>query len=161
MHPLPDPFAMDWDNLSETELKRLVIQVRFFYRTTSLAKKIVFLRIVGEDEVWFEVGPEAGRVQAGQGREGVSSFRQVERNEIIYPKHFFFGELESTYCQNAFFPRFTGSFACTRLRSRTLTASWRPWRGRGRCRRGCSSPARYERRNGNSCVCMWDRKWRL
>ncbi len=27
MHPLPDPFALDWDNLSETELKRLVIQL--------------------------------------------------------------------------------------------------------------------------------------
>lgn len=27
MHELPDPFALDWDNLSETELKRLVIQL--------------------------------------------------------------------------------------------------------------------------------------
>ena len=27
MHPLPDPFSLDWDNLSETELKRLVGQL--------------------------------------------------------------------------------------------------------------------------------------
>jgi hypothetical protein len=27
MEPLPDSFFLDWDNLSETELKRLVIQL--------------------------------------------------------------------------------------------------------------------------------------
>ena len=27
MNPLPDPFALDWDNLSETEMKRLVGQL--------------------------------------------------------------------------------------------------------------------------------------
>ena len=27
LNPLPDPFALDWDNLSETEMKRLVGQL--------------------------------------------------------------------------------------------------------------------------------------